>query len=121
MGRKIKRRSDDHIDEPSRNYDHFLDGCALRKPEELRTGQGGRLDACTISIGGQQAAVQSIAAPSGWHLLGRTPLRVFDMRRDPPFLIAPGDRVAFTPIDPATYDRLAERAERGEIVAEVEP
>jgi allophanate hydrolase subunit 1 len=43
------------------------------------------------------------------------------MRRDPPFLIAPGDRVAFTPIDPATYDRLAERAERGEIVAEVEP
>ena len=75
----------------------------------------------TISIGGQQAAVQSIAAPSGWHLLGRTPLRVFDMRRDPPFLIAPGDRVAFTPIDPATYDRLAERAERGEIVAEVEP
>ena len=33
--------------------------------------------------------------------------------------LRPGDRVAFAPVDAGTYDRLAERAERGEIVAEV--
>ncbi len=80
-----------------------------------------KVPAGTISIGGQQAAVQSIEAPSGWHLLGRTPVRVFDMRRDPPFLTQPGERVAFTPIDAGSFERLSEQAQRGEIVAEVEP
>jgi len=80
-----------------------------------------KVPAGTISIGGQQAAVQSIEAPSGWHLLGRTPVRVFDMRRDPPFLIQPGERVAFTPIDAGSFERLSGHAQRGEIVAEVEP
>lgn len=79
-----------------------------------------RVPAGTISIGGQQAAVQSIEAPSGWHLLGRTPVRVFDMRRDPPFLIQPGERVAFHPIDAAGFARLDDQAERGEVVAESE-
>ncbi len=74
----------------------------------------------TISIGGQQAAVQSIEAPSGWHLLGRTPVRTFDMRREPPFLIQPGERVTFTPITPGEFARLAALAERGEVVAEAE-
>jgi hypothetical protein len=44
--------------------------------------------------------------PSGWHLLGRTPARTFDLRREPPFLLAPGDRIRFTAISAADYDRL---------------
>ena len=47
----------------------------------------------TISIGGVQAGVQCLAAPSGWHLLGRTPVRTYHPRRDPVFLIEPGDAV----------------------------
>jgi KipI family sensor histidine kinase inhibitor len=74
----------------------------------------------TVSIGGQQAAIQSIEAPSGWHLLGRTPLRLFDMRREKPFLIEPGERVRFTRVTAAEFDRLDALAERGAIVAECE-
>jgi allophanate hydrolase subunit 1 len=33
--------------------------------------------------------------PGGWNLLGRTQRRLFDLRADPPFLFAPGDRVRF--------------------------
>ena len=47
-----------------------------------------------------------LAMPSGWHLLGRTPVRTFDLRRDPPFLLAPGDRIRFTAISAAEFDRL---------------
>lgn len=73
----------------------------------------------TISIGGAQAALQCLAGPSGWHLLGRTPVRTFHPRRDPVFLIEPGDTVTFERIDAATFDRLDRLAERGEIVAEL--
>ncbi|MCS6879033.1 MAG: 5-oxoprolinase subunit PxpB [Geminicoccaceae bacterium] len=64
----------------------------------------------SVSIGGIQAGIASLAIPSGWHLLGRTPVRTFDPERDPPLLLAPGDRVRFVPIDPATFAELDRRA-----------
>jgi KipI family sensor histidine kinase inhibitor len=73
----------------------------------------------TISIGGAQALVASIAAPSGWHLLGRTPERTFVPERDPVFLLRPGDRVRFVPTPPDQWDALAAAAEAGEPVAEL--
>ncbi|MER2266322.1 5-oxoprolinase subunit PxpB [Methylobacterium oxalidis] len=72
----------------------------------------------TISIGGAQALIASIAAPSGWHLLGRTPVRSFAPGRDPVFLFAPGDAVRFVPTDPARWDALDRAAAAGEPVAE---
>jgi KipI family sensor histidine kinase inhibitor len=78
-----------------------------------------RTPAGTISIGGVQAVVASIEAPSGWHLLGRTPVRTFMPDRDPVFLIAAGDRVQFEQIDAAQWDRLDRAAAAGDPVAEV--
>lgn len=73
----------------------------------------------TISIGGIQALIASIEAPSGWHLLGRTPMRNFDPAREPQFLLAPGDRIAFQPIAAARWEALDRAAAAGEPVAEV--
>lgn len=73
----------------------------------------------TISIGGVQACVQCLAAPSGWHLLGRTPVRTFHPRRDPVFLMEPGDEVTFTPIKASEFEQLDRAAERGDPVAEL--
>jgi KipI family sensor histidine kinase inhibitor len=73
----------------------------------------------TISIGGVQAALQCLAGPSGWHLLGRTPVRTFDPQRDPVFLIEPGDTVTFAQIGPTEFERLERFAERGETIAEL--
>lgn len=73
----------------------------------------------TISIGGVQAGVQCLAAPSGWHLLGRTPVRTYHPRRDPVFLIEPGDAVTFHAIDQREWAALDEAAEAGEPIAEL--
>lgn len=75
----------------------------------------------TISIGGAQAAVQCLASPSGWHLLGRTPVRSFHPKREPVFLIKPGDAVTFFPIEASDWDRLDRAAAGGEPVAELMP
>ena len=73
----------------------------------------------TISIGGVQAGIQSLAQPSGWHLLGRTPVRTFQLHRDPIFLLEPGDHVTFFPIDAKTFAEQDRAAERGDIIAEL--
>jgi 5-oxoprolinase (ATP-hydrolysing) subunit B len=72
----------------------------------------------TISIGGIQAGIQCLEAPSGWHLLGRTPVRTYHPTRKPMFLIEPGDAVTFYPIAPENWGKLDAAAAAGEVIAE---
>jgi 5-oxoprolinase (ATP-hydrolysing) subunit B len=73
----------------------------------------------TISIGGVQTGVQCVAGPSGWHLLGRTAVRTYQLHRDPVFLLEPGDGVRFAPVDAKTFAEQERAAEAGEFVAEL--
>jgi KipI family sensor histidine kinase inhibitor len=73
----------------------------------------------TISIGGVQTGVQCLAGPSGWHLLGRTAVRTYQLHRDPIFLLEPGDHVTLSAVDAKTFVEQDRAAERGEIVAEL--
>jgi len=73
----------------------------------------------SVGIGGVQAGIQCIAAPSGWHLLGRTPVRTYHPHRRPIFLIEPGDHVTFLPLPASEWEALDRAAERGEVVAEL--
>jgi KipI family sensor histidine kinase inhibitor len=73
----------------------------------------------TISIGGVQTGIQCIAGPTGWHLLGRTPVRTYQLHRNPIFLLEPGDRVTFSAIDQNTFAEQDAAAAAGEIVAEL--
>jgi inhibitor of KinA len=52
----------------------------------------------SVGIGGQQTGVYPTESPGGWNLIGRTPVRMFDLTRDTPSLLATGDRVRFQPI-----------------------
>lgn len=62
----------------------------------------------SVAIGGAQTGIYPRESPGGWRLLGRTPLRLFDPRREAPALLAPGDRVSFRAIDGAEFARLSE-------------
>lgn len=66
-----------------------------------------QVPAGAVMIGGIQGAIVPIPVPSAWYILGRTPLRPFDLDRHDPFLFRPGDRVRFRPITAAEFDRLA--------------
>lgn len=66
-----------------------------------------RVPAGSVAIGGEQTGIYPRELPGGWHLVGRTPVVLFDARRDPPCLLAPGDRVRFRAIDAAEFARLA--------------
>ena len=61
----------------------------------------------SVAIAGRQTGIYSRETPGGWHVLGRTPVTLFDPRRDPPAYLAPGDRVRFVPVEPDAWDRHA--------------
>jgi KipI family sensor histidine kinase inhibitor len=66
-----------------------------------------RVPAGAVMIGGIQAAIVPVPMPSAWYSLGQTPLRLFDLRRQNPFLLRAGDRVRFRRIDADEFDHLA--------------
>ncbi|MFD1329995.1 5-oxoprolinase subunit PxpB [Mycoplana ramosa] len=49
----------------------------------------------SVIIGGAQAGIMPVTAPSGWHIIGRTEMALFDPSRDPPAAFRPGDRIRF--------------------------
>jgi KipI family sensor histidine kinase inhibitor len=66
-----------------------------------------RVPAGSVAVGGAQTGIYPHASPGGWRLLGRTPLSLFDARRDAPSLLLPGDEVRFVPIDAQAFAALA--------------
>jgi KipI family sensor histidine kinase inhibitor len=85
----------------------------LRLPR--RTEPRLRVPAGSVAIAGGQTAIYPWESPGGWHLLGRCPVRLFDVRRASPSLLAAGDRVRFAPVSTAEYRRLAAAEQAGEI------
>jgi inhibitor of KinA len=75
----------------------------------------------SIAIATTLCAIYPYQSPGGWHLVGTTPVRLFDIARQPPALFAAGDAVRLEPIDAAAFAALRAAVEGGEWVAESEP
>jgi KipI family sensor histidine kinase inhibitor len=58
----------------------------------------------SVGIAGEQTGIYPSETPGGWQLIGRTPLRPFDMSRSDPFLLHAGDEVRFVPIAQKEFD-----------------
>jgi KipI family sensor histidine kinase inhibitor len=69
------------------------------------------IPAGSVGIAQQQTGIYPVVSPGGWQLVGRTPIRLFDARRDPPTVVEPGDYIRFVPIDRARYAEIEREME----------
>ncbi|MGZ8516598.1 MAG: 5-oxoprolinase subunit PxpB [Chitinophagaceae bacterium] len=60
-----------------------------RKPQPVNIIAG------SVGIAGKQTGIYPLASPGGWHIIGRTPLKLFDAGKEEPTLLRAGDRVQF--------------------------
>lgn len=78
---------------------------ALRVPRlatpRTRTPRG------SVALAGVMGGIYPADLPGGWRVIGRTPIELFDPRRDPPAYLVPGDTVRFEPIAASDWDRYA--------------
>jgi KipI family sensor histidine kinase inhibitor len=61
----------------------------------------------SVAVGGRQCGIYPVNSPGGWSILGRTPLRLFDVRQATPCLLSPGDEVVFRRIDEEEFSEIA--------------
>jgi inhibitor of KinA len=80
-----------------------------------------RVPAGSISIATSLTAIYPYESPGGWHLIGATPIRLFDPESARPALFAPGDAVVFDPIDAAAFTSIRRAVENRNYAVENTP
>lgn len=88
----------------------YLLGLDERLAMPRRADPRQRVPAGSVAVGGSQTGIYPAELPGGWHLIGRTPLRLFDANTESPALLQAGDRVRFRAIDANTFRGLADAA-----------
>jgi KipI family sensor histidine kinase inhibitor len=68
-----------------------------------------RVPSGSVGVAGRQTGIYPADSPGGWQVIGKTPLRPFDVERPNPFLLSAGDLVRFHRIDPGEFERAAPR------------
>ncbi len=53
----------------------------------------------SVGIAGFQTGIYPFDSPGGWNIIGRTPFNMFDLKKEEPVLLQPGDEVHFYAID----------------------
>ena len=53
------------------------------------------IPAGSVGIAGSQTGVYPSETPGGWRIIGRTPLKLYDLKSEKPILLEPGMRIRF--------------------------
>ncbi|WAH95383.1 carboxyltransferase domain-containing protein [Arthrobacter sp. MMS18-M83] len=67
------------------------------------------VDPGSVMVAGTNAIIQPFPGPSGWKVIGRTPLTICDIREDPATSYKPGDLVRFELVPEGEWVRLEGR------------
>lgn len=88
---------------PGFGYLSSLD-ISLRLPR--RSTPRTRVPSGSVGIAETHTGVYPVECPGGWHIIGRTPMTLFDPYRSPPTPLRVGQRVKFRPIEPDAFHRI---------------
>jgi len=92
----------------------YLGGLDRRLAIPRRATPRPRMPAGSLLIAGGQASLASVAMPTGWYVVGRTPVAMFDPDGRPMVPFEVGDRLQLEPVDAAAFERLAKEGARPE-------
>jgi inhibitor of KinA len=86
----------------------FLSGLPAELATPRRAVPRKEVPAGSVAIGGAQTGIYLRNSPGGWNVIGRTPLRLFDVQHEPPTILQAGDRVRFREISREEFESLSQ-------------
>jgi len=78
-----------------------------------------RIPAGSIGIAGAQTGIYSVDSPGGWRIIAHTPVPLFRLDDNPPFLLRVGDWLRFQPITREQYEAIARQVKAGTYQPEI--
>ena len=68
-----------------------------------------RVSSGSVGLAGSQTGIYSIDSPGGWRIIGKTPMKLFDLKKKNPFPVIPGMKVKFFSVDLKEYTNIEKR------------
>jgi|AntRauTorcE11897_2_1112592.scaffolds.fasta_scaffold00447_4 inhibitor of KinA len=90
----------------------YLDGLDAKISCPRKANPRTKIPAGSVGIAGAQTGVYSLESPGGWQIIGRTPDSFFDINKEPPCSVEPGDHIEFYEITEAQFEELSSSKER---------
>lgn len=75
---------------------------ARKKSPSLNVKKG------SVAIGGYQTGIYPQDSPGGWHVIGNSPVELFNPKQSLPCKILPGDKIRFYQISKTDHERIIE-------------
>ncbi|WP_244444949.1 5-oxoprolinase subunit PxpB [Oceanobacillus jeddahense] len=72
-----------------------------------------------VGIADKQTGIYPLASPGGWRIIGKTPVHLYDAKKEKKILIKAGDTLQFEPIDVSTYFEIEEAIQNGDYQPEI--
>ena len=63
----------------------------------------------SVAIAEEYVGIYPFASPGGWHVIGRTPLKIVDYSREVPWTFVYGMNIRFQPISALEFERIERR------------
>ena len=84
----------------------YLGGLSEKLTAHRRQNPRPAIPAGSVGIAGQQTGIYPLDTPGGWQIIGRTPLKLFNVNRQQPSLLKAGDKLKFEPISLREFEQI---------------
>lgn len=84
----------------------YLGGLSEKLTAPRRQNPRTAIPAGSVGIAGQQTGIYPLETPGGWQIIGRTPLKLFDVNRQQPSLLKAGDKLKFEQISLREFEQI---------------
>lgn len=66
----------------------------------------------SVGIAGKQTGIYPIDSPGGWQIIGKTPLKLYNEKRENPILLRAGQYIKFKSISEQEFDQITAQIEK---------
>ena len=84
----------------------YLGGLSEKLTSPRKQNPRAAIPAGSVGIAGQQTGIYPLETPGGWQIIGRTPLKLFDVNRQQPSLLKAGDKLKFEQISLREFEQI---------------
>ena len=87
----------------------YLGGLSEKLTSPRKQNPRPKIPAGSVGIAGKQTGIYPLETPGGWQIIGRTPLKLFDVTRQQPSLLKAGDKIKFERISLSEFEYIAKK------------
>ncbi|MGK7390336.1 MAG: 5-oxoprolinase subunit PxpB [Candidatus Cyclobacteriaceae bacterium M2_1C_046] len=85
---------------------------------ERKTTPTAKVPEGSVAIGGQQTGIYSFPSPGGWHIIGCTPVKLFNKDEHDIMKVKPGDKINFSSISVEEFHSIKKKVKEGNYTLE---